>query len=46
MDDFDFVCADKAVEFLKCVCVGFGGADVVTGGEDVAGIEADGEVGG
>ena len=38
VDDFDFVAADEAVEFLEGVFVGLGGAEVVAGGEDVAGV--------
>lgn len=44
VDDFDFVAPNEAVKFGKGGFVGFWGADVVSGGEDVAGIEADGEV--
>lgn len=44
MDDFNAVAADQAVEFGEGGFVSFFGADVVAGGEDVAGVEADGEV--
>lgn len=44
VDDFDFFASDEAVEFLECSFVSFGGADIVTGGEYVASVEADGEI--
>lgn len=44
VNNFDFVAPDEAVEFSEGGFVGFWGADIVSGGEDVAGIEADGEV--
>ena len=44
VDDFDFVAPDEAIKFGEGGFVCFWGADVVSGGEDVAGIEADGEV--
>lgn len=44
MNDFDAVAPDQAVEFGECRFVGFGGADIVASGEDVASVEADREV--
>lgn len=44
VNDFDAIAPDESVEFGECRFVGFGSANVVTGGEDVASVEADCEV--
>lgn len=44
VDDFYAVASDQSVEFGEGGFVGFGSANVVAGGEYVAGVEADREV--
>ncbi len=44
VDDFYLIATDEAVKFGKCGFVGFFGADIVSGGKDVTGVETDCEV--